>query len=1090
MLCTAAGLLALAWLAALAGPTSAAITISGDWTVSGVESYANDTITVLANGSTGNLFILPGGELHLSGILLILPNNRTLDNQGLLEARNSTIRSPNWLFYLRGAAALSDVSLFNVSRDAGGGVSGTYITNSSVSFERVRWEYTVTGGGARDWFIHIRAVMDFNTNYVGRRGQVSVELPTISSNVNIEIAYNRFQLGAGFGPGSERTTGIDIANALHSGQVTFDIHHNNFTDGDDGIAFGSSSSSTTYQIHDNVHRGAGSTALEVGQGAASDRFGGILRVANMTVFDSNRALRLYGLIGSGLNAVAENLTIRSAASVFPRTGVVANEAVWQIRNSTVAMASADTQYQSESNGHIRIYTTTDRTLAGVQVTQTGASVEHFAFLNVLGATWQNSVAILGQLVALREATGNVSLWLDPQNWAPREIVWWGFYFNAPQVDNRDLRPEVSDGGRTFPCAPSPFLVTDPMSPLSVVCTDNLPPTVAIAHPTVNWIQNWSSLAADGSASEYGSGLNTLEWSFDNASWGPVTQSGTGQLRWSVVVAGLGDGTYTIYARAVDRTGNAAYDSRGTFVVDTTAPGLSLPTLPVFASGTLLDLSGTTEGLATVTYRTAGGAAGAVGAAADGSFEFLQIPLVEGLNNITVTATDLAGNQVTRQATITVDTVPPSIAVFQEAVTYTKEPTAEFGGLSEAGAVVRVNSVLADRAGNGFSFTLALLPGLNPVTITSTDTAGNVASWFGAVWYDWDLPSLAVFATTPSTADDGTPVTRTSTVSINGNVGDLTTRVVSLTANGEAKTFDGSGAFFLSLPVSEGVNTFVFSATDVVGNVRSVTVRVLKDSVAPSAEAAMREADSPLVTIDTTVFTRGSFALVELSMSEDGVATVQTETRSVAAGSNLFNVSLHEGTNTISVSYRDRAGNLGTPKTLGIVRDTVAPTVVINSPADGSVVGWDVARVQVSGVSEAGARLTVNGELVAVNTGGGFTAAVDVLAGSNTTVTVVASDTLGNQNSSSVTVSRPGATVITTPSSDISGLLMLVVGMAAGVGAGFLIRGRSKGERAQFDDPEEAPHEARAAGLSAPAPPQATAPAQKGPKGPRGPQPPG
>lgn len=1076
----------MAGLAALSGPASAAITISGDWVVSGNESYTSDTITVQANGSTGNLYILPGGELHLDNILLILPNNRTLDNQGYLEVRNSTIRSPNWLLYLRGAADLSDVSLFNVSRDAGGGVSGTYVTNSSVTFTRVRWEYTVTGFNERDWFIHIRTIMDFSTNYVGRRGQVSYELPTVSSNVKIEIAYNRFQLGAGFGMGSERTTGVVIDNALHAGQVTYDIHHNNFTDGDDGIAFGSSSSSTTYLLHDNTHVGAGSTAVEIGQGSAADRFGGALSIWNVSVTNSNRAFRLYGLIGAGIMGAMENVTVDSNdGGGFPDTGVVANEATWVVRNSTISMDAADTQYQSESNAHIRIYTTTDRTLSGVQVTQTGASVEHFAFLNVLGATWQNSVAIVGDLVSLREATGNVSLWLDPQNWSPREIVWWGFYFNAPQVDNRDLTPEVAEGGRTFACAPSPFLVTDPMSPLAIVCIDDSPPTVAIANPSPNWIQNWSSLAADGSASEYGSGVNTLEWSFDNASWGPVAQSGAGQLNWSVQVPGMADGTYTVYLRVVDRTGNAAFASRGPLVVDTTPPALSLPTLPVFAPSTLLDLSGTTEGLATITYRTAGGASGSVQAASDGSFDILAIPLVEGLNNITVTATDLAGNQVTRQATITVDSVPPSIVVFQEAVVYTKEPTTQFGGLSESGAVVRVNSALAGRTGDGFSFTLALLPALNPVTITSTDAAGNTASWFGAVWYDGDLPTVYVLVTTPGRADDGTPVTRTGAVSVNGTVGDFTTRVITLTVNGDLKTFDGAGAFFLSLPVIEGLNTFVFSATDVVGNVRSATVRVLKDSAPPSAVAALREADAELVTIETIVYTRGSFVLVELSMSEDGVATVESETRAVAAGPNLFNVSLHEGTNTVSVSFRDHAGNLGTTRTLGVVRDTTAPTLVVNSPPEGAVV--EDARIQVSGVSEAGAHVTVNGELVAVNTGGGFAVAVDVLAGTNTEITVIATDLLGNQNTTSVTVSRRAASVTTTPSADLSGLLLLLVGVAAGVGVGFLVRGRSRaaGAFAEGLDTGTSAESAHSRG-----PQEGPAAVDRGQKGPRGPQPPG
>jgi len=609
--------------------------------------------------------------------------------------------------------------------------------------------------------------------------------------------------------------------------------------------------------------------------------------------------------------------------------------------------------------------------------------------------------------------------------------------------------------------------------------DNLPPTASFTW-TPSMPKEGRRVDFDASASNDPDGtIVDYHWV-----WGDSLSesSGTSPLAFHTYAA---DGTYTVYLRVVDRTGNAAFASRGPLVVDTTPPALSLPTLPVFAPSTLLDLSGTTEGLATITYRTAGGASGSVQAASDGSFDILAIPLVEGLNNITVTATDLAGNQVTRQATITVDSVPPSIVVFQEAVVYTKEPTTQFGGLSESGAVVRVNSALAGRTGDGFSFTLALLPALNPVTITSTDAAGNTASWFGAVWYDGDLPTVYVLVTTPGRADDGTPVTRTGAVSVNGTVGDFTTRVITLTVNGDLKTFDGAGAFFLSLPVIEGLNTFVFSATDVVGNVRSATVRVLKDSAPPSAVAALREADAELVTIETIVYTRGSFVLVELSMSEDGVATVESETRAVAAGPNLFNVSLHEGTNTVSVSFRDHAGNLGTTRTLGVVRDTTAPTLVVNSPPEGAVV--EDARIQVSGVSEAGAHVTVNGELVAVNTGGGFAVAVDVLAGTNTEITVIATDLLGNQNTTSVTVSRRAASVTTTPSADLSGLLLLLVGVAAGVGVGFLVRGRSRaaGAFAEGLDTGTSAESAHSRG-----PQEGPAAVDRGQKGPRGPQPPG
>ncbi len=1075
-----AGLILALAATALSAPASALISISGDWVVSGVETYSNDTIIISANGSAGNLYILAGAELHLDGILLVLPNNRTFDNQGYLELRNSTVRSPNWFFYLRSGADLSDVSLFNVSRNTGGGLTGTVITNASVSLTRVRWEYTVQGFSETDWFIHIRTIMDFTTNYIGRYGQLSYELPTISSDATIEVAYNRFQMGVGGGMGAEDTTAFTIDNALHSGAVTYDIHDNNFTSGTDAIYFGSSSSSTTYLIHDNVFANIGSTCLEIGDGAAADRFGGVLRVWNLSITNSNRGLRVYGAIGAGVTAYADNITILYAGNpFFPPTGIVANEATWVVTNSTISMRSTDIQYRSEQNGHIRIYTTADRALINTQVTQTGASVEHMAFLNVLGATWQNGVAIVGDMVNLREATGNLSFVLDPQNWSAREIVWWGVYFNAPEVDNRDLRPEIQETGRFFACAPSPFLVTEPMAALSIVCTDNLPPAITVAKPPVNWLQNSSTLLANGSGSEYGSGLNTFEWSLNNASWGPVTL-GPGPLDWTASVTGLTDGIYTLYLRAVDRTGLATYKAQGPFTIDLTPPTLTIPALVDFSSVYQMNISGTSEPLARVTYVLGSSLPVSTTAAADGSFVFSAVALSEGHNTLWVTAVDAAGNSFGIQRNISVDTVPPSLVVFQSQDILTAESWTAVSGLSEPepSATVLVNGAPAQRAGDGFSFVLTLTMGLNPVTVTSTDAAGNRASWYGVVVYDGDAPLVTVSINTGNLTADGTPVTRVGAVPITGVVSDPTTSVALLTINGSSYSFDGTGAFLISLPVAEGDTTILVSVTDRAGNVAQRTLHVLRDSIAPTAIASLEQADGELVTMGGAQYTKGDHVLVTVIMSEDGEATVGGVTRSVTAGSNSFNVTLSEGSNTISVSIKDRAGNVGTPRTLGIVRDTTAPEISITTPDEGAAV--DESEIQVTGVTEPGASVTVNADRASVS-GGSFTTTVKVASGVPTVITVVATDALGNTNSTQVTITRAPTSVVTTGPEGLSGILMLVLGAAAGIAVGFVLRGRAKG-RSEVSAAEHAPAEA-----GQPAE-HSSAPSERGPKGPRGPSP--
>lgn len=1059
-------------LALLTAPASADFNVSGDWVVTASESYANERIVVSATNATdGNVVIMPGGALHLENVTLVIQNNRTLDNQGYLEIRNSTVMGPNWFFYLRGAALLDTVRINNATRDAGAGLSATYVVNTSVSFNRVNFSRTFPN--TIDWFVRIRVIMDFEGNSLGSRGQLRYELPAISRAATIEIANNTFAMGTMM----TSTTAIVIENALHTGAVTYDIHDNAFTNGDDAISFGSSSPSTTYLIHDNTFSGMGSTAIEVGQGTGTDRFGGVVRVWDCAFSNMNRALRLYGATGGGIVGTIENITITHNVP-GPMTGIVANEATWEIRNSTMSLDPNDAQYVAEANGRIRVWNTADAALNG-QATAAGASVEHYAFLNIASMAWQGGVPIQGDLVLLRNPTGGVNFQLDATTWVAQQIVWWGIYNGNPDIDNRDLRPEIQDGPRTFVCLPSQFFVSDPMAAISITCTDDAPPALTIAKPPSNWLQNWSELSANGSGAEYGSGLNTFDWSLDNASWGPVTLGAGAALNWSVLAAGLTDGLYTLYLRAADRVGLVTFASRAPITIDLTAPALVLPLLPTYASGSFLNLSGSTEPFAAVSYLTAGGSTATVGAEADGSFAFTLIPLVEGLNTLWITATDLAGNTYTRLATISVDSVPPSLAVFLEQTVSTNEQSIEVAGLTEAGAVVRVNQDFAARAGESFTHTLGLTPGLNAVTVTSADAAGNTASWYGVVWFDDDAPALQASISTGNVTAEGIPVTRAAAVPLTGSVTDATTRVVSLTINGQPYTFDGAGAFFVSLPVVDGDNTVVVTATDVTGNVATRTLRVLRDSTAPTAVATLLPSDAPIVTIDGLAYTTGRFVIVSLEMSEDGIATVQTETRTVTVGANVFNVSLFEGTNSIGFSFRDRAGNLGAPRTAGIVRDTTAPAVSISSPLPGAAIDDDFAVVE--GVTEPGSTVLVNGEPAAVNAGGGFSARVAVAAGTSTPITVVTSDTLGNSNSTTLSVTRRSQTVTTGDAGNTTGLLMLAVGAGVGLALGFLLRGRSRGGAEAWPAADEEPTQRRA--------PAGVERAGHGPKGPRGPKPP-
>jgi len=109
-------------------------------------------------------------------------------------------------------------------------------------------------------------------------------------------------------------------------------------------------------------------------------------------------------------------------------------------------------------------------------------------------------------------------------------------------------------------------------------------------------------------------------------------------------------------------------------------------------------------------------------------------LVEGLNNIAVSGTDAAGLPVTVTTTVTLDSIPPALAITPITAPIRNDDfllsgTVEAGvipvvNVSTKGAVVGALNVSV----SAWSVQLSLLQsGANDVTVTATDKAGNVAS---------------------------------------------------------------------------------------------------------------------------------------------------------------------------------------------------------------------------------------------------------------------------------------------------------------------------------------------------------------------------
>ncbi|MBV6501498.1 MAG: hypothetical protein CJBNEKGG_04011 [Prosthecobacter sp.] len=252
-------------------------------------------------------------------------------------------------------------------------------------------------------------------------------------------------------------------------------------------------------------------------------------------------------------------------------------------------------------------------------------------------------------------------------------------------------------------------------------------------------------------------------------------------------AKLAAGTYYVWAlvdpelsgneQSTARTNNHAVTSV-LVVPDTTPPAISFtsPATPVaLATSTALGLAGSASdnvGVTQVTWvNNRGGSGTAIGTTA---WSIVGVTLADGENVINVTAADAEGNYSTNMVTVVnylADQTPPSVNIsFPTALGTTDVERGEIslgGQANDDGSSLASVSWSNDRGGGGTclgkeTWTVAdvrLLPGVNTITITAMDRAGNQGT-----------ASLAVTANiVPASTDPNRPSIAITAPAVNGRV---------------------------------------------------------------------------------------------------------------------------------------------------------------------------------------------------------------------------------------------------------------------------------------------------------------------------------
>ena len=495
-----------------------------------------------------------------------------------------------------------------------------------------------------------------------------------------------------------------------------------------------------------------------------------------------------------------------------------------------------------------------------------------------------------------------------------------------------------------------------------------------------------------------------------------------------------NGANPVSVTATDAAGNVSSAGSQTLVIDTTAPTTPAVTSPALTNALAPVLSGTAEAGSTVTV-TIGGATYTI--VASGGAWSLDLATAtpaagslaldtNGANPVLVTSTDAAGNvsSATTQ-TLVIDTTAPSVPTLTSPA-LTNAPAPMLSGTAEAGSTVTVTiggaTYTTVASGGAWSLDLATATpaagslaldtnGANPVSITATDTAGNVSSA--------GSQTLIIDTQAPTIGSVTVPV------GVHYNAGDTLTFVVNASeavlVNGTPRlALDiGGVTVFADYVAGSSTSTLVFqysvqaglndadgitviglvdnggSMQDAAGNVMvpplnnvGDTSGVIIDTTAPTAPVvtspALTNAPTPVLSGtaeagSTVTVTIGGATYT--TVASGGAWSLDLATATPAAGSLALDTN---GANPVSITATDTAGNVSSAGSQTLIIDTQAPTIgSVTVPVGVHYNAGDTLTFVVN-ASEA---VLVNGTPRLALDIGGVTVFADYVAGSSTSTLV-------------------------------------------------------------------------------------------------------
>ncbi len=293
------------------------------------------------------------------------------------------------------------------------------------------------------------------------------------------------------------------------------------------------------------------------------------------------------------------------------------------------------------------------------------------------------------------------------------------------------------------------------------------------------------------------------------------------------------------------------------------------------------------------------------------------PLADGVHRVKVDIDDKAGNPASVTWSFTLHTQPPKIKINSHKPNQyvNQSPIVVTGSVDNANVRVMVNGVVGSLERGVFSARVNIVEGSNTITAVATDPFVNTGMDSIVVVLDSKPPTVEI------TGPQSNSLINSKTVTVSG-IADgkaaAVTVVTSPTRTGAVAADLAPGTFTAKeVRLEEGVNTITAKAVSKAGNSATSSIKVTVDTVPP--RISLTAPKDQVLTNKKMIAVTGTI--------DDSLATVKVNNTPVQVSKGFFTLSgvnLAEGSNSITATATDRAGNQAKAASIIVVLKTIPP----------------------------------------------------------------------------------------------------------------------------------------------------------------------